>query len=65
MAAWLFVQPIVIESSISAKIPDSVVPEGGAKSLVMVDVRRISEGLDLIIAKAMCPRAIWWTCVPI
>jgi phosphate transport system permease protein len=32
MAAWLFVQPIVIESSISAKIPDSVVPEGGAKA---------------------------------
>jgi phosphate transport system permease protein len=51
MAAWLFVQPIVIESSISAKIPDSVVPEGGAKSLVMVDVRRISEGLGLIIAE--------------
>jgi phosphate transport system permease protein len=57
MAAWLFVQPIVIESSISAKIPDSVVPEGGAKSLVMVDVRRISDGLDLILAKAMCQKS--------
>jgi hypothetical protein len=53
MAAWLFVQPIVIESSISAKIPDSVVPEGGAKSLVMVDVRRIAEGLGLSSRKAM------------
>ena len=51
MAAWLFVQPIIIEGSISGKIPDSVVPEGGAKSLVMVDVRRISDGLGLIIAR--------------
>jgi phosphate transport system permease protein len=66
MAAWLFVQPIVIESSISAKIPDSVVPEGGAKSLVMVDVRRISDGLGSDSSrKAMCLRAIWWTCGPI
>jgi phosphate transport system permease protein len=54
MAAWLFVQPIVIESSISAKIPDSVVPEGGAKSLVMVDVRRISDGLGLIHRARQC-----------
>jgi phosphate transport system permease protein len=51
LAAWLFVQPIAIESSISGKIPDSVVPEGGAKSLVMVDVRRIADGLGLIIAQ--------------
>jgi hypothetical protein len=58
MAAWLFVQPIVIEGSISGKIPDSVVPEGGAKSLVMVDVRRIADGLgpDLISRKALCVR---------
>jgi phosphate transport system permease protein len=51
MAAWLFVQPIVIEGSISGKIPDSVVPEGGAKSLVMVDVRRIADGLGLLTAQ--------------
>lgn len=49
LAAWLFLQPVMIESSISGKIPDSAVPEGGAKSLVMFDVRRIADGLNLII----------------
>tara|TARA_R110002020_G_scaffold18929_15_gene65385 strand:+ start:1760 stop:3220 length:1461 start_codon:yes stop_codon:yes gene_type:complete len=49
LGAWLFLQPVLIESSISGKIPDSIVPEGGAKSLVMVDVRRIAEGLNQIV----------------
>ena len=51
LAAWLFLQPVVIEASVSGKIPESAVPEGGAKSLVMVDVRRIADGLNLIIAQ--------------
>jgi len=51
LGVWLFVQPVLLEASVSGKIPDSVVPDGGAKSLVMVDVRRISDGLGLIIAK--------------
>ena len=51
LAVWLFVQPILIEGSVSQKIPQSVVPEGGAMSLVMVDVRRIADGLDQIIAQ--------------
>ncbi|MGA1612931.1 MAG: phosphate ABC transporter permease family protein, partial [Lutimaribacter sp.] len=46
---WLFVQPILIEGSISATIPDSVIPEGGALSLVMADVRRIADGLDALV----------------
>ncbi|WP_346910484.1 phosphate ABC transporter permease family protein [uncultured Roseibium sp.] len=32
-------------------IPDSVIPEGGARSLVMSDVRRIAEGLDALMEK--------------
>lgn len=51
LAAWLFLQPVLIEGSVSGKIPDSAVPDGGAKSLVMVDVRRIADGLNLIIAQ--------------
>ena len=47
MAAWLFLQPLLIENQVSAQIPDSVIPEGGNLSLVMADVRRIAEGLDL------------------
>ncbi len=51
LAAWLFVQPIVIETRVSSMIPDSVVPAGGARSLVMSDVRQIAGGLDAVLAR--------------
>ncbi|WP_048644879.1 phosphate ABC transporter permease subunit PstC [Nitratireductor soli] len=49
MGAWLFLQPLLIENQISSQIPDSVIPEGGARSLVMADVRRIAGGLDRLV----------------
>jgi phosphate transport system permease protein len=49
LAAWLFVQPVLIESQVSGMIPDSVIPEGGARSLVMSDVRRVADGLDAMM----------------
>ena len=50
MMCWLFVQPIIVESRADALIPDSVIPEGGARSLVLSDVRRIAGGLDAMMA---------------
>lgn len=50
MACWLFVQPIIVENRADALIPDSVIPEGGARSLVLSDVRRIAGGLDAMMA---------------
>ncbi|MDI7863648.1 phosphate ABC transporter permease subunit PstC [Rhizobiaceae bacterium n13] len=47
---WLFVQPIVVDSRIDGMIPDSVIPEGGARSLVISDVRRIAGGLDAVLS---------------
>ncbi len=49
LAAWLFVQPMLIESRVSGMIPDRAIPEGGARSLVMSDVRRIADGLDALM----------------
>ncbi len=51
MILWLSLQPTFIEGRISDMIPQSVVPEGGAHSLVMSDVRRIAGGLNAVIAK--------------
>jgi phosphate transport system permease protein len=51
MAAWLFLQPLLIESQIGSKIPESAIPEGGARSLVMADVRRIADGLDFVVGQ--------------
>ncbi len=51
LIAWLVVQPLLIETRVNGMIPDSVVPEGGARSLVMADVRRIADGLDAVLAR--------------
>ena len=48
MGLWLVAQPVLIERSVVAMIPKSLVPEGGSVSLVVSDVRRIAEGLDLL-----------------
>ncbi|QLF69274.1 phosphate ABC transporter permease subunit PstC [Peteryoungia desertarenae] len=49
LMVWLLLQPTVIESRVSGMIPDSVIPDGGARSLVMADVRRIADGLDAVL----------------
>lgn len=51
LAAWLLIQPIVVESRVSGMIPESVIPDGGALSLVMSDVRRIAGGLDAVLER--------------
>lgn len=51
LAAWLLIQPVVIENRVSGMIPADVIPEGGALSLVMSDVRRIAGGLDAVLAR--------------
>ncbi|ASY61590.1 Phosphate transport system permease protein PstC [Sinorhizobium sojae CCBAU 05684] len=51
LIAWLFVQPVVIDARVDGMIPDSVIPEGGARSLVISDVRRIAGGLDAVLAR--------------
>lgn len=46
LAVWLLIQPLVIETRISATLPANVIPEGTSVSLVMSDVRRLADGLD-------------------
>lgn len=50
LLVWLFLQPLFIEGRVSQMIPESAIPEGGAMSLVMADVRRIADGLDTLLA---------------
>ena len=51
LVLWALVQPLVINNSISGNIPDTLVPEGSTLSLVMSDVRRVADGLDLAVAE--------------
>jgi phosphate transport system permease protein len=51
LGAWLLLQPVVIDSRISAMLQPSDIPDGGSISLVMSDVRRIADGLDALVAQ--------------
>lgn len=56
LVLWLIVQPFVIENRVSGLIPESAISEGSSLGLVMSDVRRVAEGLDVAIAEgAMTP----------
>lgn len=46
---WLLIQPFVINNTISKMIPDSAIAESASRSLVLSEVRRTAEGLDLAI----------------
>ena len=59
LLVWLFLQPLLIEGRVAEMIPESAIPDGGAISLVMADVRRIADGLDtLLAAKGMSENAL-------
>ena len=49
LAAWLLIQPLVIENRVSGMIPEEIIEEGSSRSLVMSDVRRVAEGLDIAV----------------
>ena len=51
LAAWLIVQPVLVERSVVSTLPADIVPEGSTLSLVMNDVRRVADGLDLAVSQ--------------
>ncbi|MEM9708903.1 MAG: phosphate ABC transporter permease subunit PstC [Pseudomonadota bacterium] len=52
-ALWLIFQPILINNNVNGMIPDALVPEGGSKGLVMSDVRRLANGLELAVREGV------------
>lgn len=51
LAVWLIAQPLLVENTISGQLPDSAIPESSTRSLVMSDVRRVAEGLDIAVSQ--------------
>lgn len=51
LAVWLIAQPLLVENTISGQLPDSAIPESLTRSLVMSDVRRVAEGLDIAVSQ--------------
>ena len=52
LMAWLLIQPVVVENRAAALLTPADIPDGSSRSLVMADVRRIADGLDLVMADA-------------
>ena len=50
LALWLVAQPMIVEQRISGQLPAEAVAEGSTLSLVMSDVRRVAQGLDVAVA---------------
>ncbi len=49
LAVWLVAQPVLIQNAVYDMIPQSAVGEGSSVNLVMSDVRRVADGLDLLV----------------
>lgn len=49
LLGWLIVQPMIIHGQVSSMIPDSAYSDAGALNLVMSDVKRVADGLDIAV----------------
>ncbi|NIZ12257.1 phosphate ABC transporter permease subunit PstC [Phaeobacter sp. HF9A] len=56
MAIWSMAQPLIIDSRVSSMIPESAIDEGSTRGLVMSDVRRVAEGLNIAVAEGAMTR---------
>ncbi len=51
LVLWMLIQPLFINTSVSSTIPKELIPSDSTRSLVMSDVRRVADGLDLAVAQ--------------
>lgn len=50
MLVWMLAQPLLIENRVAGLINPSDIADGSSLGLVMADVRRIADGLDVAVA---------------
>ncbi len=51
LVAWVLIQPMVAQNRAQSLIPDSIYADSGALNLMMSDVRRIADGLDIAVGQ--------------
>ncbi|MEO1640153.1 MAG: phosphate ABC transporter permease subunit PstC [Pseudomonadota bacterium] len=51
LVLWLLVQPFLINNAVSGLMADEIAAADGESSLIMADVRRVADGLDLAVAE--------------
>ncbi len=53
MLVWLLVQPVLIEARVTGMILPEDIGDGSTRELVMSDVRRIAEGVDVLAGRGV------------
>lgn len=53
LVIWLLVQPFVVDGKVTGMIDEAAIPEGSTLGLVMSDVRRVADGLDLAVSRGL------------
>ncbi|MGJ8605217.1 MAG: phosphate ABC transporter permease subunit PstC [Marivita sp.] len=49
LVIWLLAQPFYVNNAVSGLIPDAVISESSSRGLVLAEVRRTADGLDLAV----------------
>ena len=53
---WMLAQPFFVNSRVLETLPDTMVSEGSSIGLVMSDVRRVADGLDVAVQQGAMSR---------
>jgi phosphate transport system permease protein len=53
LLVWLLAQPMIVNGTVASDIPESAIPEGSSRDLIMSEVRRTAEGLDNAVAQGL------------
>ena len=56
LAAWLLIQPAMVQSTVQSMIPETAIPQGSTLGLVMSDVERVADGLDAAVEQGAMTR---------
>jgi phosphate transport system permease protein len=51
LVLWLIVLPMVIQANVASNIPATTYADSGALNLLMSDVRRVADGLDVAVSQ--------------
>jgi len=51
LVAWVIMQPLIIQGQVAAMIPADAFEDTGALNLILSDVRRVADGLDVAVGQ--------------
>ncbi|SFR07111.1 phosphate ABC transporter permease subunit PstC [Poseidonocella sedimentorum] len=58
LVLWLIAQPLYINSVISGTLPDELISEGSSRGLLMAEVSRTAQGLDLAVSQGVIDEGV-------